>query len=229
MDNWVSVFDRWAQNYDVTIHEEVPCYQEMLRALVRRIPRGVAGEVIDLGSGTGNLTHLLTELLPDTEVVAVDYSAEMHQKMRAKLGRFSRPPRIVQLSIEDICFEPASLSGVVSNLTLHHFDHQTKRELFGRIYAWLKVGGFFYVGDYVDAPTAEFQKMAIIDALLLRGDASPEKASEYEKMVDEQVADEMDKPSSVLDQAVWLREVGFQNVDIVWKRGPHAVFGGEKF
>src|SRR5690606_12207337 len=38
--------------------------------------------------------------------------------------------------------------------------------------------------------------------------------------------DEMDRPSPLADQLVWLANVGFDPVDCFWLKGAHAIYGG---
>ncbi len=37
--------------------------------------------------------------------------------------------------------------------------------------------------------------------------------------------DDIDKPSRLLDQLTWLMQAGFVQVDAVWMRAGHAIFG----
>ena len=40
--------------------------------------------------------------------------------------------------------------------------------------------------------------------------------------------DPVDKPDTLLDQLRWLEAAGFREVDVVWMRAGHAIFGGVK-
>ena len=37
-----------------------------------------------------------------------------------------------------------------------------------------------------------------------------------------------DRPSKLVDQLMWLAEIGFDEVDVVWKYFNFAVYGGRK-
>ena len=73
---------------------------------------------------------------------------------------------------------------VVSALAVHHLDGAGKRELFARVAGVLRPGGYFVLGDVV-VPAGGRQGPIHIDWV-------------------------MDKPDSVEDQFVWLRESGFE-------------------
>lgn len=45
---------------------------------------------------------------------------------------------------------------------------------------------------------------------------------------DVEVPDELDQPSRLIDQLIWLKEAGFREADCFWMRAGHAVFGGYK-
>ena len=39
---------------------------------------------------------------------------------------------------------------------------------------------------------------------------------------------DIDKPSRLFDQLRWLAQAGFVDIDVVWMRAGHAIFGGWK-
>jgi hypothetical protein len=43
---------------------------------------------------------------------------------------------------------------------------------------------------------------------------------------DSEVFAELDQPSRLADQLIWLREGGFRTVDCFWMQAGHAIFGG---
>ncbi|MFD0205876.1 MULTISPECIES: class I SAM-dependent methyltransferase [Saccharothrix] len=79
-------FDRAAQAYDLLVGLN-PGYHRALRTSARALglPRRGAGlRVLDLGCGTGASTAALLDVAPEAEVVAVDASAGMLARARAK-------------------------------------------------------------------------------------------------------------------------------------------------
>jgi len=79
---------------------------------------------------------------------------------------------------------PGQFDLVVSALAVHHLDGAGKRDLFSRIADVLRPGGEFILGDVV-VPAAGKTGPIYIDWV-------------------------MDKPDSIADQLVWLREAGFE-------------------
>lgn len=95
--------------------------------------------VVDAGCGTGRLTELLLERLPNGRVIAIDQSANMLQQAEAHLApRFGDRVSFQQSDL--LTFEvPAPVDLVFSTATFHWVkDHPA---LFARIFAALKPGG----------------------------------------------------------------------------------------
>ena len=93
-------------------------------------------EVIDLGCGTGELTAMLADKLPDASVLGVDSSAEM-------LGRSSQTDgsilRFECIPIEEQLKKSQQWDVVFSNAALQWLsDHET---LFGQIISQIRPGG----------------------------------------------------------------------------------------
>ncbi|MEQ8507541.1 MAG: methyltransferase domain-containing protein [Rhodospirillaceae bacterium] len=91
--------------------------------LLAQIPLEIAGSIVDLGCGPGNVTQKLKEAWPDRNVMGVDMSEDMLAKARA-----SDTHGLLQWQQGDIAtWEPESqLALVFSNAALHWVpDHTT--------------------------------------------------------------------------------------------------------
>ena len=77
-------FGSMAESYDSLIHRAVPRYDEMIARLLDYLPRD-ARRVLELGSGTGNLSLRLAESLPRAALTLVDGSEEMIALVRSRL------------------------------------------------------------------------------------------------------------------------------------------------
>ncbi|MBP2336217.1 ubiquinone/menaquinone biosynthesis C-methylase UbiE [Saccharothrix coeruleofusca] len=102
-------FDTAAAGYDLLVGLN-PGYHEGLRRSARalRLPGGGAGlRVLDLGCGTGASTAALLSVAPEAEIVAVDASAGMLDRARAK--SWPAGVRFVRSRAEDLA--EAGVSG----------------------------------------------------------------------------------------------------------------------
>jgi trans-aconitate 2-methyltransferase len=112
--------------------------QEWGAAVVERLRLRGDEAVLDAGCGTGRVTEMLLERLPEGRVIAVDGSASMCEKARERLD----PQRVtvvcrdlLELTLDE------QLDAAISTATFHHiFDHET---LFARIRAVLREGAQF--------------------------------------------------------------------------------------
>ncbi len=92
-------------------------FEDLLSLLV--IAKGL--KVIDLGCGTGELTEMLAERLPDSEVLGIDSSPEMleHAKSKEKPGLRFELGSIEELKGEwDLVFSNAAIQWVKDHVSL---------------------------------------------------------------------------------------------------------------
>jgi len=99
--------------------------------------------VLDAGCGSGRVTEMLLDRLPNGRVVALDASAAMLEEARRRLERFSDRVSFVQCDL--LALGPSALGGVVavdavlSTATFHWvLDHE---RLFANIASVLRPGG----------------------------------------------------------------------------------------
>jgi trans-aconitate 2-methyltransferase len=128
--------DTEPRDWDASNYDRVSDIQEeWSRAVIDRL--GLRGDetVLDAGCGSGRVTRLLLERLPDGRVIGVDASVSMIEKARQALPE--RTEFIVS-DLLDLELEEAA-DAVFSNATIHWIlDH---RRLFARLHAALRPGG----------------------------------------------------------------------------------------
>jgi putative AdoMet-dependent methyltransferase len=115
--------------------------------------------VLELGSGTGNLTLRLLAAGGVDRIVCVDVSTRMTELAAAKLAHeFEDAEASVQFLLCDVLEAldgeklaesgaPTAFDAIVSTYTLHHLTRDEKARLFRAAAARLRTGGQLVVGD----------------------------------------------------------------------------------
>lgn len=119
-------------------------YTEVLDWVARKAAVTGDSTVLELGSGTGNLT---ARLPPCRSLVCVDASAEMITLARRKFRDWSHISHVQADILEyfDLYNHPFEI--VVSTYALHHLTEGEKRFLFDRLVERLPRGGRAIIGD----------------------------------------------------------------------------------
>jgi SAM-dependent methyltransferase len=168
---------------------------ELLQCLSSSMAR-----VLDLGSGDGRLLALVKLARPNVSAVALDFSPTMIERLHS---RFADDPS-VEVIVHDLDNRlPASLGtfdGVVSSFAIHHVTHERKRNLYEEVYGLLNPDGVFCNLEHVSSPT-----LRLHHEFLTAISYTPEEEDPSNKLLD------------VETQLVWLRQIGFQHVDCLWK------------
>jgi trans-aconitate 2-methyltransferase len=130
----VNPVDWAAQDYDRLADPQ----EEWGREVLARLTLAGSETVLDAGCGSGRVTRLLCERLPEGRVIGVDGSPSMVEKAREQLAGFGdRTELIVSDLIELTLASP--VDAIFSNATFHWIlDHE---RLFARLHASLRPGG----------------------------------------------------------------------------------------
>ncbi|MBN2202351.1 class I SAM-dependent methyltransferase [bacterium] len=226
MDRIQRHFEEEADEFDGIILRLIPYYPEMLEALVSTLPFEASRpiRVTDLGCGTGTVAARVKAAFPNALVTCVDIAANMLEMAKKKLA--GEPGvRFVQAGFNHFDFD-AGQDAVVSSLALHHLvSDGDKRDFYRKIHDSLAPGGVFYNADVVLAANDGLQKTAMEKwkAFMLKSVSRDEIEGKWLPKYYEE-----DRPARLKDQLKWLEEIGFADVDVIWKTYNYAVYGGSK-
>jgi trans-aconitate 2-methyltransferase len=224
-------------DFDQGIRLLLPHYDEMLGAITRCLPE-TAGQILELGCGTGELSLKVLAHCPRMHLVAVDYSPRMLTAAKAKLQAAGYGERVIWVEADfgdwamgdrELLSDPAiKLDACVSSLAIHHLSHETKLKLFQRIHQHLQPGGCFWNADPTPPEASQLaeayqavreewtaQQGPNLDAVRAKmGSRETHGHSSHDHL--ESLAAHL----SLLDQA------GFHSLDVPWSYYGQAVFGG---
>jgi tRNA (cmo5U34)-methyltransferase len=189
---------------------------------------------LDIGSGDGAMSELLLSVEPQAEAVLVDYSEPMLQAAERRIGRAAASSRMVRADLREpgwrVQLPDQGFDAAVSAYAIHHLTSERKRELFAELFALLTPGALFLNMDCVviEGPLEGlFDEQMVANAIAAEHvHGVPRSDAEVERELLRDDSD--DRPDSVEDQLRWLREAGFEEVEIQFKWAEAAVFGAVK-
>ena len=209
----------------MSLHEEYKSVEHALKylAVADRIPHRVEGEgvllgeipssarrVLDLGTGDGRLLALVLVRSPRARGVALDFSPILLEKARARFAASGRAEVIehdLALPLPDL----GRFDAAVSSFAIHHLEDDRKRSLYEEVFHVLEPGGVFANLEHVASPTRRLHDRFLDDMGITRADE--------------------DRSNILLDvetQLRWLREIGLEDVDCLWKWRELALLVGTK-
>ena len=226
MESVKTHFETEAQVFDETIRRLIPNYEHMIEALVTALPFSpeASFQVVDLGCGTGTVSQRVKDLFPNAHITCIDMSENMLEMAKAKLGTESNT-KFIQANLADYRFE-YKFDAALSSLALHHLvNDRDKIQFYSKIFQNLKQNGVFYNADIVlsTIPQLQDKYMKEWHHFMLQGISREEVA---EKWITKHL--EEDYPAPLMHQLDWLLEIGFADVDVLWKCYGFSVYGGCK-
>lgn len=177
--------------------------------LVEQIAPDV-GRVLDLGTGDGRLMAIIKAARPAVEMVGLDMSPPMLERVRARFAG-DGAVTVIEHNLELSLPELGLFDAVVSSFAIHHLEDDRKRQLYGEIAAALKPGAVFCNLEHVSSPTVALHERFRVAM---------------------GIADEQEDPNNrcldVETQLRWLRELGYTDVDCTWKWTELALISGTR-
>ena len=229
-----------AARYVDGVRGAIPLADEQVDVMLRLIEwaRPEPANVLDLGCGDGILGRAVLDRFPGAGCVFADFSEEMLDLARGKLGAAAARATVVDVDYGEAGWAAtvaahAPFDVVVSGYSIHHQPDARKRAVYGEIFDLLTTGGLFVNVEHVSSPSPGIEGLhedIFIDSLHAFHQANgstqsrDEVAAEFYRRPDKQA----NILAPVEDQCAWLRELGYVDVDCYLKFFELAVFGGRK-
>jgi tRNA (cmo5U34)-methyltransferase len=207
-------FDALTDEYAAAIERCFPRYREMLWALLDYLPDDLeVNRILELGSGTGNLTVLLAERYPTAKIELVDVSSDSLDECRKRIGIDDRFRYRTQ-DFRSLDAADGSFDLVVSSIAIHHLTSDEKPKLFAELCRVLRPGGMFaYADQHAGVTSAIYQRHIAHWKAASLGAGSSE--AEWQMWMKHQA--DHDHHDTMLAQIDWLREAGFEAIDCPWR------------
>jgi tRNA (cmo5U34)-methyltransferase len=184
--------------YQEMVRSEVPLYDDLQHRVALATASIDAGDLLELGTGTGETLAQVLPFHPDARTIGLDESDAMLAEARMRLLGYN-----VRLLVADLSdpLPPGPFDLVVSVLAIHHLDGPGKAALFRRVAEVLSPGGRFVLGDAVIPTTPGCE-------------VTPMEAG-------------YDMPSTVAEQVGWLHDAGLVAA-VRWEEDDLAVVTADR-
>ncbi|HTD15568.1 MAG TPA: class I SAM-dependent methyltransferase [Chthoniobacterales bacterium] len=182
--------DNEAADYDDDVRNEADPirtgYRDVLRWVVQQAQITSTSRVLELGSGTGNLSELIASC---AELVSVDVSENMEAIARCKVRHLANRRFIKADILEVFRQEIGKFDAVISTYTVHHLTDQEKQRLFALVFDHLSPSGAAVFGDLMVRNSSEKEEK--IQQYLTNGDQATAQAirEEFFWLLDLAIAD----------------------------------------
>lgn len=212
-------FDARCETYDEVHTNGIDGGLESKRVPALYLPENCQ-TLLDLGIGTGLELEAIFERFPELSITGVDLSPNMLELLREKYP--GKDIELHPMSYFDFDMGDSRYDSVLTVMTLHHYTHEVKTELYRRILRSIKPGGVYVECDYM-IPESEEDPQALEDFYF----------AEYERLKREQGLSDnseyhYDTPCTVENQKKLLLDAGFHNVKEVWSKGFTVLLTAEK-
>jgi tRNA (cmo5U34)-methyltransferase len=211
--------------YDKVIRQLIPEYEQMQEMIARWCKAVLPPDplIIDLGGGTGGLTAVLAELIPDALIQLWDIDPKMMEIGKVRLSKFGDRIQVLERSFD----EPIPrCDAVVACIALHHIkDIARKTAVYANIYRALRSPGLLVNGDAtmsLNSRSAQETYRLWTEFMMRRGIGEAEAKQHFANWRGE------DHYFSVAEEFNALKNAGFSHPEVFWKYGPMTVYGGVK-
>ena len=193
--------------------------------------------ILDLGVGTGYLSHKIIETFPHAKIIAIDAAELMIEKAKLRLQDHLKQVTFHISTFQELPNKKDTFSNfdaVVSSFALHHLYREEKLVLFQYIRSLLKPHGWFINCDIFKTADAVLEaRFRYLHHLGIQ--QRIQRIKHQEKSLD-QISSELlekekkdgDHPLFLAEDIQLLTEAGFRSAECFWKEYREAVYGGIK-
>lgn len=148
-EDMASFFNRRATDYDLHMLD-MSYYEPSLIDLVSNIePTSEKITILDLGCGTGAELKYIFEKAPNAQVLCMDISEGMLEKLHETYKEYSKNIETLCGSYLNVDFGVNKYNYVIACNTLHHILKEEKLIVYKNIIKALKAKGIMLISDYI--------------------------------------------------------------------------------
>jgi len=218
-----AAFNRAARSYDGLRRQLIPCFDDFYGAAIdlaaEFTPAGA--RILDLGAGTGLLSALVAERLPDARLVLTDLAGDMLARAQERFAGRKPGVEFRVMNHLDLA-EDGVYDVVMSALSIHHLEDEGKRAVYAAMARAAKPGGVVINADQVagDSPEMEARYWRHWHEAIQRAGVS---ADDIAAAIERQT---LDRRTPLAPQLDWLRQAGLAEVECRYKNVSFAVMTG---
>ncbi len=215
-------FETDAAIFDQRVIKIIPDYIEMLNTLVSSMPFSPEAviDVIDIGCGTGTLACAIKTKFKNSRITCFDQSQNMLDIARNKI-KSEKDTNFIRDDIVSFEYDK-KYDAIVSSLALHHLEGEAKSMFYNKTFDALKEGGIFINADIILSGNSYWQDQSLRkwSGYVLKSFSQDECGANFRRYLDE------DRPAVLLEDIQLLKQCGFSQIDVMFRRYNFAVYGG---
>jgi tRNA (cmo5U34)-methyltransferase len=190
----------------------IPCFEDFYNISVALTELdNDSPTVLDLGAGTGLFSSFILDKYPKAKLTLIDLAEGMLDIAKA---RFRSNPDARYIVSDYTKFDyNQQFDLVISSLSIHHLYDNEKKELYEKVYSIMNNNSLFINADQILGSTPyldSLYKSQCSNFVENSGLHRDEITSAYERT-------KLDRMTTLDQQISWLNDIGFSDVDCVYK------------